>query len=171
VTPPRPPASDADLLERLDQTFVQLHRQHEQLELALEPWQGEKGRRAFHAAYESDDPAARNRAELVHANFERHHQLTRDIIEVAGKLAERRERLPKPATGEDRIHVLLQEGLITRADEALLRQHTIVRNESQHAYVQTAASQVYEAAERQINDGRTLVGRLAAFVETLRAAA
>lgn len=171
MTPPRPPTSDADLLERLDQTFVQLHRQHEQLELALEPWQGGEGRRAFHAAYESDDPVDRNRAELVHANFERYHQLTRDIIELAGKLAERRRRLPTPAKGQDRTDALLQQGLITRADETLLRQHTIVRNESQHAYVQTAASQVYEAAQRQIKDGRTLVGRLAAFVETLRAAA
>ncbi len=168
MTPPRQSASDADLLARLDRTFVALQRQHEQLELALEPWRSDRGHRAFTAAYDSDDPAERNRAELVHANFERYHQLTRDVIELSGKLAERAGRLPKPGNSRDRVDVLLQEGIITRGDESSLRQHATVRNDSQHAYVETGAKHVYEAAQRQLEEGRRLVGRLATFVEAMR---
>jgi uncharacterized protein YutE (UPF0331/DUF86 family) len=168
VTPPRSPSGDRDLRERLDRTFVALRRQFEQLELAFEPWRGEDGRQEFNAAYDSDDPEARNRAELVHANFERCHQLTRDGIELAAKFAERMERLPKPGRDEDRITVMIGEGVLTQRDEKLMRDQVIVRNESQHAYVQAAADQIYEAAERQLAHGRALVGRVATFAEQLR---
>lgn len=169
MTPARPPSSDSDLRERLDRTFVALRRQFEQLELAFEPWRGEDGHWDFNAAYDSDDPAERNRAELVHANFERCHQLTRDSIELAAKLAERADRLPKPTgNNEDRITVMAREGVLTAGDETLMREQVIVRNESQHAYVQTAANQIYEAAERQLPHGRALVGRVATFAEQLR---
>jgi hypothetical protein len=167
VTPSRPPSSDDDLRERLDRTFVALRRQFEQLELAFEPWRGSSGYREFNAAYDSDDPEERNRAELVHANFERCHHLTRDSIEFAAKLAERAERLPKPGDNEDRIAVMVGEGVLTAGDETLMREQVIVRNESQHAYVQTAANQIYEAAARQLSHGRGLVGRVARFAEQL----
>ena len=168
MTPPRPPSSDDDLRERLDRTFVALRRQFEQLELAFDPWRGEDGHWAFNAAYDSDDPEERNRAELVHANFERCHHLTRDSIELSAKLAERVERLPTPDKNEDRIAVMVGEGVLTAGDETLLRDQVMVRNESQHAYVQTAADQIYEAAERQLAHGRALVGRVAKFAEELR---
>lgn len=167
MTPSRPPSSDDDLRERLDRTFVALRRQFEQLELAFEPWRGSSGYREFNAAYDSDDPEERNRAELVHANFERCHHLTRDSIELAAKLAERVERLPKPGDNEDRIAVMVGEGVLTAGDETLMREQVIVRNESQHAYVQTAANQIYEAAARQLSHGRGLVGRVARFAEQL----
>jgi uncharacterized protein YutE (UPF0331/DUF86 family) len=167
VTPPRPPSSNSNLRERLDRTFVALRRQFEQLELAFEPWRGEDGHWEFNAAYDSDDPEERNRAELVDANFERCHQLTRDSIELAAKLAERVERLPKPGKHEDRITVMVREGVLTAVDETLMGEQVIVRNETQHAYVQTAANQIYEAAERQLAHGRALVGRVATFAERL----
>lgn len=168
MTPPRSPSSDSDLRERLDRTFVALRRQFEQLELAFEPWRGDHGHSEFNATYDSDDPEERNRAELLHANFERCHQLTRDSIELVAKLAERVERLPKPDNKEDRISVMVREGVLTAGDETLMRDQIIVRNESQHAYVQAAADQIYEAAERQLALGRALVGRVATFAEQLR---
>jgi uncharacterized protein YutE (UPF0331/DUF86 family) len=167
VTPRRPPSSDDDRRERLDRTFVALRRQFEQLELAFEPWRGEDGHREFNATYDSDDPEARNRAELVHANFERCHQLTRDSIELTARLAERAERLPEPGKDEDRIAVMVREGVLTAGDQTLMRDQVIARNESQHAYVQMAANQIYEAAERQLAHGRALVGRVATFAEQL----
>ena len=167
MTPRRPQSSDDDLRERLDRTFVALRRQFEQLELAFEPWRGKSGYREFNAAYDSADPEERNRAELVPANFERCHHLTRDSIDLAAKLAERAARLPRPGENEDRIAVMVGEGVLTAGDETLLRERVIVRNESQHAYVQTAANQIYEAAERQLAHGRALVGRVARFAEQL----
>jgi hypothetical protein len=168
MNPPRPPSSDADLHERLDRTFVALRRQFEQLELAMESWQGDDGHWAFVEAFASDDPAERNRTELVHANFERCHQLIHDSIELAAKLAERADRLPKPSgKGEDRISVMAGEGILTAADENLMREHVTVRNESQHAYVATAANEVYEAAQAQLKHGPSLVGRIVKFADRL----
>jgi uncharacterized protein YutE (UPF0331/DUF86 family) len=168
MNPPRPPSTDPDLRERLDRTFVGLRRQFEQLELAFEPWRGEEGHWAFNAAFASADPAERNRTELVHANFERCHQLIRDSIELAGKLGERAEMLPKPSgKSEDRIRVMAREGILTAGDETLMREHVSVRNESQHAYVETAAKQVYEAAEAQLKHGPALVARIVKFAERL----
>jgi hypothetical protein len=168
MNPPRPPSSAADLQERLDRTFVALRRQFEQLELAFEPWHGDDGHWDFVEAFASDDPAERNRTELLHANFERCHQLTRDAIELAGKLAERADLLPKPTgNAEDRISVMAREGILTRADEQLMREHVAVRNESQHAYVETAANWVYEAAAAQLEHGLALVGRIVKFAESL----
>jgi uncharacterized protein YutE (UPF0331/DUF86 family) len=168
VTPARRPSRDDDLRERLDRTFVALRRQFEQLELAFEPWRGEDGHWEFNATYDSDDPQERNRAELVHANYERCHQLTRDSIELTAKLAERAERLPEPSKDEDSIAVMVRDGVLTAGDETLMREQVIVRNESQHAYVRMAANQIYEAAERQFAHGRALVGRVARFAEELR---
>jgi uncharacterized protein YutE (UPF0331/DUF86 family) len=167
VAPRRTPGSDDDLRERVDRTFVALRRQFEQLELAFEPWRGDDGHGEFNATYDSDDPEERNRAELVHANVERCHQLTRDSIELTAKLAERVQRLPEPGKDEDRIAVLVREGVLTAGDETLMREQVILRNESQHAYVQRAANQIYEAAERQLVHGRALVGRVARFAEQL----
>jgi hypothetical protein len=105
----------------------------------------------------------------VHANFERCHQLTRDIIELGAKLAERAGRLHKPDSGrgEDRIPRLRQIGVITAGDEELMRNHTAVRDESQHAYVHTAPASIYQAAQRQLGDGRKLAGRLGAWTKEL----
>lgn len=168
MNPPRPTSSDADLHERLDRTFVALRRQFEQLELAFEPWRGDDGHWAFNAAYASDDPAERNRTELVHANFERCHQLMRDSIELAAKLGERAKVLPKPAgKTENRISVMAREGILTAADEALMHEHMTVRNESQHAYVETAGNQVYEAAQAQLKHGPALVARIVKFADRL----
>jgi uncharacterized protein YutE (UPF0331/DUF86 family) len=94
--------------------------------------------------------------------------LTRDSIELTAKLAERVERLPEPSKDEDRIAVMVREGVLTAGDETLMREQVIVRNESQHAYVQMAANQIYEGAERQLAHGRALVGRVARFAEELR---
>jgi uncharacterized protein YutE (UPF0331/DUF86 family) len=167
MNPSREPSSDDDLSERLDLIFVQLQRQYEQLEAAFEPWRGEPGHWDFNAAFDSDDPRERNRAELVHANFERCHQLVRDVIELGAKLAERLGQIEKPPKGHDRISALAAAKVITAADESYLREQTIIRNDSQHMYVETVANQVYEAAERQLDHGRKLIGRLARWADSL----
>lgn len=167
MNPPREPTSDGALLERLQDTLAALQRQHEQLDAAFAAWSGTEGAARFATAFTSADPTERNEAEVLHVNFERCHQLTMDLISNGGKLGERLDRLPKPAEGSDRLEVLRAERIVTANDETLLRDHTTIRNESQHAYIRTSADTIYGAALRQLTEGPALAVRLGAFVKEL----
>ena len=168
MSPDRGESSNEDLLERIDKTVIGLQRKHEQLEAAFTPYEGEEGHWEFNEHYDSDDVEERNRAELVHTGFERHHQLIRDLVDLSAKLASRIGACPKKGKGQDWLEVLEGEGIISSVDAQLLRENTIVRNESQHAYVEAVSNQVYKAAERQLNDGPKLVAKLGRWVAGLR---
>lgn len=161
MTPHRPPTPDQDLIDRFKRSLIESKRKLEQLELAYQPFSDdEDGPQAFREAWDSEDPEVRNRAELLHANFERVHQLLIDLIDFGSKLAERRGHLDTPAKNETRIQGLVQAKVLGSEDEQMLTEHVDVRNEGQHAYIEQVPFRVWEAAKRQIQQAPAVINRL-----------
>lgn len=152
MSPERPPSSDRDLTDRFQAALVELQRKQEQLEVAVAGFDGPDPPRAFHLASDSGDAGERNRAEAVHAAFERSHQQLMDLIAIASRLAERKGAISKLRKRETPVDRLVRDSVIGAADATLIADHTAVRNEGQHAYASQLPREVWRAAERQLQD-------------------
>lgn len=160
MTPERPPSGDRDLVDRFQAALVELQRKQEQLEAAVAGFDGADPPRAFHMAWDSGDAGERNRAEAVHAAFERSHQQLMDLIALASRLAERKDAISKLRKRETPADRLVRDGVISAADAAMIADHTAVRNEGQHAYANQLPREVWRAAERQLQDLPAIVRKV-----------
>lgn len=163
MTPDRGQRTNEDLLDRINKTLEILQRRDAQLDVALRPYSS-GGRGQFEADFGSNDADQRNRAELVHTGFERHHQLIRDLLNNAGKLAARTGVIADRTKGTWHAH-LNTAGLLSKPDYDLIEDHKDLRDEGQHAYTQADPGTIYDAADRQLKDGRKLIAHLANWVD------
>ena len=89
MSPYRPQRSSEQLRESYDETLDALRRRFEQLEWAVAQFQPDLDEEAFSAAWYSDDPPERIRADSVLSSFEKTYMLLMDLIALSVKLARR----------------------------------------------------------------------------------
>lgn len=166
MTAPRAPRSDAQDRERFAAGLLELTRKIEQLERALEPFEDPAGgTRAFADAWGSEDPEARNRAELVHATFERSHQQMVVLVRLAAKIGARSERLPDATRSEAEPARLRGAGVLTPADVSLIADHVEVRNQGRRGYLGQVPEDVLGAARAQLRRAPAIVMKLDDWLE------
>lgn len=167
MTSPRARRSDAQDRERFAAGLVEFTRKIEQLERALEIFEDPAGgARAFAGAWASEDPETRNRAELVHATFERSHQQLVVLVRLATKIGARAGRLPDAALPGPETARLRDAGVLKSADAELIADHVEVRNQGQHGYLEQVPADVFDAARTQLRRAPVIVTKLDDWLES-----
>jgi uncharacterized protein YutE (UPF0331/DUF86 family) len=158
----------AQLRESYSETVNMLGRQFEQLEVVVAQFDPDLDEHALVAAWDSDDPAERNRAGLLLACFEKTHMLLMDLITLSVKLARRIGAIDDESTLAPEF--LVNAGVISSdALEAIGKQRE-VRNTSQHIYVQLSIPELRSAVLDQLKTTPGAIQSIAAWVESLEPA-
>jgi hypothetical protein len=170
VNPDRPRRSSEQLRESYDETLDALRRRFEQLEWAVAQFQPNLDEQAFSAAWHSDDPSERTRADSVLFSFEKSYMLLMDLITLSVKLAERLDAL-NVDEGKSSVEVLRELQIISQPAQDALDIQREVRNLSQHVYVELTISDLRDAVMRQIDSTPRIIGNITAWVDRLTEAA
>lgn len=162
MSPHRPRRSIDQLQAAYEDTLDAVRRRFEQLETAVAQFSPELDEQALSAAWGSNDPAERNRADSVLASFEKTYMLLMDLLALSVKLAKRigaigDEKAPAP-------RLLLIAGVISRDAVAAIEKQREVRNTSQHIYVQLSMSVLRLAVLQQIETTPSTIRNMAAWV-------
>jgi hypothetical protein len=166
VSPPRPERSLVQLRDSYNETLDALRRRFEQLEAAVAQFPPDLDVRTLSAAWHSDDPLERNRADNVLSSFEKTYMLLMDLIALSVKLGRRldavgAEQRPSP------IEALRELRIVSQRDQAALDVQREVRNSSQHVYVELTVSTLREAVEQQLQSTPRVIRRITAWVDSL----
>ena len=169
MSPERPRRSTEQLRASYEETLDALHRRFEQLESAVAEFSPDLDERAFTAAWNSTDPAERNRADSVLSSFEKTYMLLMDLITLSVKLA-RRLGVVTVDEKSSSLEVLRELKILSGGGEQALRIQRDVRNSSQHVYVELSVSDLREATKQQLDSSpriiRSITNWVAAFPQT-----
>jgi uncharacterized protein YutE (UPF0331/DUF86 family) len=166
MSPRRPRRSTSQLREAYEETLVALRRRFEQLDAAAAQFRPDLDEQALTAAWDSDDPAERNRADSVLASFEKTHMLLMDLIALSVRLAERMGVSPG---GENvaPVQVLCGAGVISQDARAAIEAQRELRNTSQHVYVELSIAALRDAVLRQLEVTPRTIRNIATWVDSL----
>lgn len=112
MSPNRPRRRADQRRAAYEETLDALRRRFEQLERAVAQFTPDLDEQALTAAWDSDDPAERNRADSVLSNFEKTYMLLMDLITVSVKLARRIGAVDDESTPP--VELLANAGVISR---------------------------------------------------------
>ncbi len=166
MNPPRPQRSLERLRESYDETLDALRRRFEQIEAAVAQFQPDLEERAFSAAWHSDDPLERNRADSVLSSFEKTYMLLMDLITLSVKIGRRLGAVSIEERSSP-VETLRELRILTRSAEEALDVQREVRNSSQHVYVELTVSSLREAVERQLESSPRIIHGITAWVDSL----
>jgi len=153
-----------------NETLDALRRRFEQLEAAVAQFPPDLDERTLSAAWHSDDPLERNRADSVLAGFEKTYMLLMDLITLSVKLGRRLgalsvdERLPS-------IEALRELRILSRHAQDALEIQREVRNSSQHVYVELTVPALREAVMQQLESTPRVIRSITSWVDSLTEAA
>jgi uncharacterized protein YutE (UPF0331/DUF86 family) len=166
VNPHRRQRSSEQLRESYDETLGALRRRFEQLEWAVAQFQPDLDEQAFSAAWYSDDPPERNRADSVLSSFEKTYMLLMDLITLSVKIARRLGALSVDE-GAFSVEVLRELQIISRPAQDALDVQREVRNLSQHVYVELTVSALRDAVKQQVDSTPRTVRSINSWVDAL----
>jgi len=166
VNPHRPRRSSAQLRESYDETLDALRRRFEQLEWAVAQFQPDLDEKTFSAAWYSDDPSERIRADSVLSSFEKIYMLLMDLITLGVKIAVRSGALSIDR-GASPVAVLRELQIISQAAQDSLDVQREVRNSSQHIYVELTVSDLRDAVIQQIAGTPRIIRNITSWVDGL----
>jgi uncharacterized protein YutE (UPF0331/DUF86 family) len=170
VSPPRPQRSVVQLRDSYNETLDALRRRFEQLEAAVAQFPPDLDEQALSAAWHSDDPLERNRADSILSSFEKTYMLMIDLITLSVKLGRR-----LGAMGADEklssIEALSELQIVSQHAQDALDVQREVRNASQHVYVELTVSTLREAVNQQLDSTPRVIRSITAWVDTLTEAA
>ena len=170
MSPPRPQRSLVQLRDGYDETLEALRRRFEQLDTAVAQFPPDLDEQALSAAWHSDDPRERNRADSVLSSFERTYMLLMDLITFSVKLARRLGALDIDETSSS-IEALRELQLVSQPAYAALNVQREVRNSSQHVYVELTVSALREAVKLQLECTPPIIRNITAWVDSSTEAA
>ncbi|HTA14571.1 MAG TPA: hypothetical protein VK781_06905 [Solirubrobacteraceae bacterium] len=165
MSPHRPRRSVDQIKATYEDTLHALRRRFEQLEKSVAQFVPDLDQQALTAAWNSDDPGERNRADGVLSSFEKTHMLLMDLIALSVKLARRIEAIDDESTPAPEL--LVNAGVISREDIVAIEKQREVRNTSQHIYIQLSMSALRLAVLQQIETTPSTIRNVAAWVESL----
>lgn len=168
MNPHRPHRSADQLRAAYEDTLDALRRRFEQLERSVAQFAPDLDEQALTAAWDSDDPAERNRADGVLSSFEKTYMLLMDLIALSVKLARRIGAIDDESTPP--LALLANAGVISRDALAAMGKQREVRNTSQHIYVQLSMAVLRGAVLQQIETTPSTIRNVAAWVESLEQA-
>lgn len=149
-----------------DETLDALRRRFEQLEWAVSQFQPDLDEEAFSAAWYSDDPSERTRADSVLSSFEKIYMLLMDLITLSVKIAGRLGAL-SVAEGASSVETLSELRIISKPAQDSLDVQREVRNLSQHVYVELAVSDLRDAVMQQLESTPRMIGNITSWVDGL----
>jgi hypothetical protein len=164
MNPHRPQRSSAQLRESYDETLDALRRRFEQLEWAVAQFQPDLDEQAFSAAWYSDDPSERIRADGVLSSFEKTYMLLMDLITLSVKIAMRSGTLSTDQ-GASPVEVLHELQIISQPAHDSLAVQREVRNSSQHVYVELTVPDLRDAVLRQLDSTPRMIGNITSWVD------
>jgi hypothetical protein len=168
LTPHRPRRRTDQVRAAYEDTLNALGRRFEQLEKSVAQFGADLNERALTAAWESDDPAERNRADGVLSNFEKTYMLLMDLITLSVKLATRIGAIDdekRPAS-----ELLVGAGVISHDDLVAIEKQREVRNTSQHIYVELSIAALRSAVLLQVETTPPLIRNVVKWLEATQAA-
>jgi hypothetical protein len=148
-----------------DETLDALRRRFEQLEWAVAQFQPDLDERAFSAAWYSDDPSERIRADSVLSSFEKTYMLLMDLITLSVEIAVGLDALSVDQTSP--AEVLRELQIISQSAQDSLDVQREVRNLSQHVYVELTVSDLRDAVMQQIKSTPRIIGNVTSWVDGL----
>jgi hypothetical protein len=165
LSPDRPHRSADQLRAAYEDTLNALRRRFEQLEGSVAKFAPDLDEQALAAAWDSDDPAERDRADGVLSSFEKTYMLLMDLITLSVKLARRigateNEGTPPP-------ELLVNTGVISSDDLMAIEKQREVRNRSQHVYVELSMSVLRTTVLEQLKMTPRVILSVVAWVESL----
>lgn len=148
-----------------NETLDALRRRFEQLEAAVAQFPVDLDEQALSAAWHSEDPLERNRADSVLSSFERTYMLLMDLVTLSVRLGRRLDAMDlneqlSPVDALRELKIVSQP-----AHEALDVQRE-VRNSSQHVYVELTVSALREAVKQQLESTPRLIRSITAWVDS-----
>jgi uncharacterized protein YutE (UPF0331/DUF86 family) len=165
VSPHRPRRSVAQLRETYDETLDSLRRRFEQLEAAAAQFSPDLDEQSLAAAWSSGDPSERNRADSVLASFEKTYMLLMDLIALSVKLG-RRSGAVTDEESVSALEVMRDARVISQKTQEAIEAQRVVRNASQHVYVELSMSALREAVLQQLETTPRVIRSVAAWVES-----
>jgi predicted nucleotidyltransferase len=153
-----------------NETLDALRRRFEQLEVAAAQFSPDLDEQALSAAWHSDDPLQRNRADSVLSSFEKTYMLLMDLVTLSVKLGRRlgtieADQSLSPIDALSELQVLSQP-----ARQALDAQRE-VRNYSQHVYVELTVAVLREAVKQQMKTTPFVITSIVSWVDSWAEAA
>jgi uncharacterized protein YutE (UPF0331/DUF86 family) len=165
MSPHRPRRNADQLRAAYEDTLDALRRRFEQLERSVAQFAPDLDEQALTAAWDSDDPAERNRADGVLSSFEKTYMLLMDLFTLSAKLARRIGAIDEESTPA--LELLANAGVISHDAVAAIEKQREVRNTSQHIYVQLSMAVLRRAVLQQIETTPSTIRNVAAWVESL----
>jgi hypothetical protein len=165
LSPHRPRRSADQLRAAYEDTLDALRRRFEQLERSVAQFVPDLDEQALTTAWDSDDPAERNRADGVLSNFEKTYMLLMDLITVSVKLARRIGAIDDESTPPPEL--LANVGVIAHDAVVAIAKQREVRNTSQHIYVQLSMAVLRRTVLQQIETTPSTIRSVTAWVESL----
>jgi hypothetical protein len=165
LSPHRQSRSAEQLRAAYEDTLDALRRRFEQLERSVAQFAPDLDEQALTAAWDSDDPAERNRADGVLSSFEKTYMLLMDLIALSVKLAKRIGAIEDDSTPA--VELLANAGVISRDAVGAIEKQREVRNTSQHIYVQLSMSELRTCVMGQLEMTPITIQSLAEWVDSL----
>jgi uncharacterized protein YutE (UPF0331/DUF86 family) len=168
MNPQRPRRSVDQLQAAYEDTLDAVRRRFEQLETAVAQFLPDLDEQALTAAWDSDDPVERNRADSVLASFEKTYMLLMDLITLSVKLARRIGAIDDESTPAPEL--LVNAEVISHDALAAIEKQREVRNTSQHIYVRLSMSELRTAVLGQLGTTPRAIQSIVVWVESLEEA-
>jgi uncharacterized protein YutE (UPF0331/DUF86 family) len=158
------------LRDSYNETLDALRRRFEQLEAAVAQFPPDLDEQALSAAWHSDDPLERNRADSVLASFEKTYMLLMDLITLSVKLG---RRLGVVSVDErlSSVETLRELRIVSQDAQDALDVQREVRNSSQHVYVELTVSALREAVRQQLDSTPRFIRSITSWVDSSTGAA
>lgn len=166
MSPDRPRRSVEQLRGSYDETLDALRRRFEQLEAAVAAFQPDLDERALSAAWHSEDPLQRNRADAVLSCFEKTYMLLMDAIALAAKLA-RRSGAIQGDDSSSAVRMLRAAEVLSEPAEQALAMQREVRNAGQHIYVELTMPVLRDAVVQQLRTTPRIVTSITTWIDSL----
>jgi len=166
MSPHRPRRSVEQLRGSYEETLDALRRRFEQLEAALAAFGPDLDEQELSAAWNSEDPLQRNRADAVLSCFEKTYMLLMDVITLATKLA-RRTGAIQADDSSSAIQMLRDAGVLSEPATQALAVQREVRNASQHIYVELTMRALRDAVIQQLQTTPRIVTGIVTWVDSL----
>jgi uncharacterized protein YutE (UPF0331/DUF86 family) len=165
MSPPRAQRTAVQLRDSYNETLDALRRRFEQLEAAVAQFAPDLDERALSAAWHSDDPLERNRADNVLSSFEKTYMLLMDLVTLSVKLARRLGAIDVDEQLSP-IEALHELRVVSQSAREALDVQREVRNSSQHVYVELTVSALREAVEQQLESTPLVIRSIVSWVDS-----
>ena len=165
MSPPRAQRTAVQLRDSYNETLDALRRRFEQLEAAVAQFAPDLDEQALSAAWHSEDPLERNRADNVLSSFEKTYMLLMDLVTLSVKLARRLGAIDVDEQLSP-IEALCELQIVSRSAREALDVQREVRNSSQHVYVELTVSALREAVEQQLQSTPLVIRSIVSWVDS-----